>query len=111
MSEASSYRIGLVGCGRISKNHFEAIGQVDGLSLAAVCDTDVERARAAGEKLGVPHFRTLDDMLRGAALDVVSICTPSGLHSAQGATVAKAGKHVITEKPMAISLSQADELV
>jgi UDP-N-acetyl-2-amino-2-deoxyglucuronate dehydrogenase len=105
------FRVGVVGCGRISKNHFDAIQRVDGLTLAAVADVDVERARTAGEQLGVPWFRTLDEMLKSAQVDVVAVCTPSGMHAAQGAAAARAGKHVITEKPMAISLAQADELV
>jgi UDP-N-acetyl-2-amino-2-deoxyglucuronate dehydrogenase len=115
MTSAETFRIGLVGCGRISKNHFDAIRKVDGLSLAAVCDSDAERARRAGEEQGVPAYRTLDDMLRAsddeAPFDVVVVCTPSGLHSAHGSAAARAGKHVVTEKPMAISLTQADELV
>lgn len=110
-STKPSFRIGLAGCGRISKNHFDAIRNVDGLTLGAVCDTDVERARAAGEAHGVPFYRSLDEMLRDAPIDLVTICTPSGLHAAQGAAAARAGKHVVTEKPMAISLAQADELV
>ena len=115
MSAAETFRIALVGCGRISKNHFEAIRKVDGLSLAAVCDIDDERARRAGEEQGVPAYHSLDEMLRAgddeASYDIVAVCTPSGLHSAQGADAARAGKHVVTEKPMAISLTQADELV
>jgi len=115
MTPAQTFRIGLVGCGRISKNHFDAIRKVDGLSLAAVCDIDAERARRAGEEQGVPSYRAMDDMLRAgegeAPFDVVAVCTPSGLHSAHGAAAARARKHVITEKPMAISLTQADELV
>ena len=110
-ADAPTFRIGLVGCGRISKNHFDAIRKVDGLELAAVCDTDVERARRAGEEQGVPCYRTLDDMLRAGDFDVVTICTPSGLHSAQGVAAAQAGKHVVTEKPMSLSLRQADDLV
>jgi UDP-N-acetyl-2-amino-2-deoxyglucuronate dehydrogenase len=105
------FRIGLVGCGRISKNHFDAIAAVDGLVLAAVADTDAERARAAGESSGVPWFRSLDDMLAQGEFDIVSVCTPSGVHSAHGVAAARAGKHVIVEKPMAISLKQADALV
>jgi UDP-N-acetyl-2-amino-2-deoxyglucuronate dehydrogenase len=108
---ARTFRIGLVGCGRISKNHFDAIGKIDGLELAAVCDTDVERARRAGEEHGVPWYRTLEEMLRAGDFDVVTICTPSGLHSAQGIAAAQAGKHVVTEKPMSLTLRQADELV
>jgi UDP-N-acetyl-2-amino-2-deoxyglucuronate dehydrogenase len=107
----SSFRVGLVGCGRISKNHFDAIERIDGLSLTAVCDIDVERARKAGEEHGVPSYRVLDEMLRSGDCDVIAICTPSGLHSAQGVAAARAGKHVVTEKPMAISLAQADDLV
>lgn len=110
-ADAQTFRIGLVGCGRISKNHFDAIGKVDGLSLAAVCDTEVERARRAGEEHGVPWYRALDEMLRAGDFDVVTICTPSGLHSAQGIAAAHAGKHVVTEKPMSLTLRQADDLV
>ena len=108
---ARTFRIGLVGCGRISKNHFDAIRKVEGLELAAVCDIDVERARGAGEAQGVPSYRSLDDMLRAGDFDVVTICTPSGLHSVQGIAAAQAGKHVVTEKPMSLTLRQADDLV
>ena len=110
-ADARGFRIGLVGCGRISRNHFDAIAKVDGLELAAVCDTDVERARQAGETYGVPSYRALDEMLRAGDFDVVAICTPSGLHSPQGIAAARAGKHVVTEKPMSLSLRQADDLV
>jgi UDP-N-acetyl-2-amino-2-deoxyglucuronate dehydrogenase len=106
-----SFRVGLIGCGRISKNHFDAIGRVDGLGLSAVCDTIVDRAERAGAEHGVPFFRSLDEMLRADVCDVVTVCTPSGMHSAHGIAVARAGKHVVTEKPMAISLAQADDLV
>jgi len=108
---ARSFRVGLVGCGRISKNHFDALRKVDGLELAAVCDIDVDRARTSGETHGVPSYTSLDEMLRQGPIDVVTICTPSGLHSMQGAASARAGKHVVTEKPMSLSLAQADELV
>ena len=106
-----SFRVGLVGCGRISKNHFDALKRLEGLRLSAVCDIDAERAEKAGVDHGVPWFKSLDEMLRSGECDVVTICTPSGLHSAHGVAAAKAGKHVVTEKPMAISLAQADELV
>jgi UDP-N-acetyl-2-amino-2-deoxyglucuronate dehydrogenase len=108
-----SFRVALVGCGRISKTHFEALKKVDGLLVTAVCDIDAARAQAAGEALGVPWYRTLDEMLKtsGPEIDIVSICTPSGLHAAQGAVVARAGKHVVSEKPMALSLAQADSLM
>jgi len=108
---SETFKLALVGCGRISRNHFEALRAVDGLKLTAVCDIMPERARAASQQEGVSCYTSYEEMLRSADCDIVSICTPSGLHSIHGALAAKAGKHVITEKPMAISLGQADELV
>lgn len=111
MSEAPTFRVALSGCGRISKNHFEAIARIDGLELVAVCDADRARAAAAGEEWKVPFFTSYERMLAESKADVVTIATPSGLHPAQGVAAARAGKHVVTEKPMAISLTGADELV
>jgi UDP-N-acetyl-2-amino-2-deoxyglucuronate dehydrogenase len=106
-----NFRIALAGCGRISKNHFEAIAQVDGLELAAVCDVEGDRARRAGEQWNVPYFTSFEKMLAEGNADVVTIATPSGLHAEQGIIAAEAGKHVVMEKPMAISLTGADALV
>jgi len=105
------FKVALVGCGRISRNHFEALRKIDGLTLTAVCDVVPERAQAAAEQEGVASFTSYEEMLKRADCDVVSVCTPSGLHAAQGALAARSGKHVVTEKPMAITLGQADELV
>ncbi|HKN69050.1 MAG TPA: Gfo/Idh/MocA family oxidoreductase [Gemmatimonadaceae bacterium] len=110
-TRAGDFKIALVGCGRISKNHFDALRKVDGLTVSAVCDIVPERAEAAGAQEGVAAFTSYEEMLQRADCDIVSVCTPSGLHAAQGALAARAGKHVITEKPMAITLGQADELV
>ena len=104
-------RVALVGCGRISGNHFDAFRKIEGLELVGVCDVVEERARAAGEAQGVPSFTSYEKTLRGVDCDAVVIASPSGLHPQQGVIAAKAGKHVITEKPMAISLGAADELV
>src|SRR5881396_4106067 len=108
---ADEFRIALVGCGRISKNHFDAIRDVDGLRLSAVCDSVTDRARAAGEEQGVPWYADYQEMLKAVSCDVVTVCSPSGLNSTQGVLAAKAGKHVITEKPMSITLEQADALI
>jgi UDP-N-acetyl-2-amino-2-deoxyglucuronate dehydrogenase len=111
VSSEETFKIALVGCGRISKNHFEAIDKIDGLDLVAVFDTDVERAKEAGSQWNVPHFASYDKMLAESKADVVTIATPSGLHAEQGIAAAKAGKHVVMEKPMAITLTGADALV
>jgi UDP-N-acetyl-2-amino-2-deoxyglucuronate dehydrogenase len=104
-------RVALVGCGRISRNHLDAIAKVDGLRLVSVADVDPDRARVVGEAQGVPAFGSLESMLAAVPSDLVAICTPSGLHPRHGVTAARAGRHVLTEKPMAISLESADELV
>ena len=112
MSDAAkSFRIALVGCGRIASNHVEAIKRIDGLDLVAACDEDEKRAKALAEPLGIPWFTSYEKMLGEVECEVVTICTPSGLHPAQGVLAAKTGHHVVTEKPMAISLKGADELV
>lgn len=82
----SAYRIAIVGCGRISGNHAEAIARIDGLDLVAGCDQDAERARAFGELHGLPWFSSYEEMLRSVECDVVTIATPSGLHPAQGSS-------------------------
>src|SRR5262245_47512558 len=96
----ATVKIALTGCGRISQNHFDAIRRVDGLELTGVCDIDESRARAAGEANGVPWFTTYDKMLTGVPSDAITICTPSGMHPHDGILAARAGKHVISEKPM-----------
>lgn len=108
---SNSVRVGVVGCGRISGKHFEAIQEIDGFDLAGACDILLDRAEAAAEKYGTQAFQRVEDMLAEADVDVVAIATPSGLHPEHGILAAEAGKHVITEKPMAITLASADRLV
>lgn len=104
-------RIALIGCGRISGYHFDAIARIPGLAVAGACDIVAERAAKAGATYGVPSFTSCDDMLANVACDVVAVCTPSGLHPEHGIAAARAGKHVVCEKPMAITLRAADSLV
>ena len=108
---SATVRVALVGCGRISQTHLDAIREVEGLELAAVCDIVEQRARVAGEQNDVPWFTVYPRMLADVLCDAVAICTPSGLHPQHGILAARAGRHVICEKPMAITLSAADDLV
>jgi UDP-N-acetyl-2-amino-2-deoxyglucuronate dehydrogenase len=101
----------LVGCGRISERHLEAIASQPSLELVGVCDTIPERARAAGERTGAPAFTDYATMLAEVPADVAVICTPSGLHPRHGIMAAERGLHVICEKPMATRLEEADALV
>lgn len=94
--------IALVGCGRIAKNHFQSIEQHENrLVLTAVCDTDEAAMRSASMQYGVDGYNDIDELLRYANADIVSLCTPSGLHAMQAIKVAESGRHVLTEKPMA----------
>jgi len=104
--------IGLIGCGRISKNHFEAIAAQPDAQCIACCDIIAERAREAAEKYNIPFWTTdYEEMLSITDIDLISICTPSGLHPEHGILAAQYGKHVLTEKPMAVRLRDADELI
>ncbi|MEN6327045.1 MAG: Gfo/Idh/MocA family oxidoreductase [Syntrophomonas sp.] len=105
-------KIGLLGCGRISKNHFEAIAQQPDAQCIACCDIIEERARESAEKYNIPTWTTnYQEMLSDPNIDLISICTPSGLHPQHGIQAARAGKHVLTEKPMACRLTEADNLI
>jgi UDP-N-acetyl-2-amino-2-deoxyglucuronate dehydrogenase len=94
--------IAVVGCGRIAANHFKAIEAHPGdLSLCAVCDTDPAALSAATKRYNVPGYADLGELLKNPEVKVVALCTPSGLHSRQAIQAAHAGRHVVTEKPMA----------
>jgi len=112
VSGLDEFRVALLGCGRIARNHVEAIAQVEGLRVVAVADIERERADALARLAGgVPAYGALADMLAGTPCDLVVVATPSGLHPAHGILAAEAGKHVLSEKPMAISLEAADRLI
>ena len=95
-------RIGVLGCGRISKNHFGSILQYpEELELMAVCDIDEDARKRAAADYNVPEYSQFKDMLTHEALDLVVLCTPSGLHPSQAILAAEHGVHVVSEKPMA----------
>ena len=95
-------RIAVVGCGRISANHFGSIERhADDLELAAVCDVNQATLEAHSTRYGVPAYRDMEALLKAEQLDLVALCTPSGLHPDQAVLAARYGVHVVTEKPMA----------
>jgi len=103
----------LVGCGRISGKHIEAIDAIDSAQLVACCDPDDAKRRAFADQRGCAHYPTHDEMLNAhPEIDVVSILTPSGLHPEHVIDVARNyRKHIVVEKPMALRLSDADEMI
>lgn len=105
-------RLGLIGCGRIAKNHLDAISQIPEADFVAVADIIPEKAQKIAEEYQIPGVYTdYHEMLANEKLDMVSICTPSGMHPNIGIDVANAGMNVLTEKPMAINIEAADTLI
>jgi UDP-N-acetyl-2-amino-2-deoxyglucuronate dehydrogenase len=104
-------RFAIVGCGVIGTTHAEAISTLPDAQLVAVCDPVPERAHKLADKYGVTPYLDLQEMLDREQLDVVNICTPSGLHGEQACQVMRSGRHVIVEKPIEISLPAIKEML
>jgi UDP-N-acetyl-2-amino-2-deoxyglucuronate dehydrogenase len=104
-------RVGVIGCGRIARNHVIALQRHAGVRVAAVMDIVAERAEGLAREYGVPRaFDRLDECLR-SGLDAVMICTPNGAHAEGVLAAARHGLHVLCEKPIALNLAEADHMV
>jgi predicted dehydrogenase len=110
MSERKA-RFAVVGCGGISFSHFIGIERAEEAELVAVCDANEKRAEEYGVKYNVKAYTDYGKLLADPDVDVVCLCTPSGMHAEQTISAAEAGKHIVCEKPMAIKLSDADRMV
>lgn len=101
----------IVGAGMVARYHAEAIAQTAGARLVAVHRADPARADETAAQFGVPCEQSYAALLARPDVDVVCVCTPSGLHAAQTIAAARAGKHVLVEKPMALTLADADAAI
>ena len=110
-AEGAPVRFGLIGAGAISTQHLEALDAIPGAQITAIASASTERARAAGEKWGVPWTTDIEQLLARDDVDVVSISTPSGLHPGQALAALRHGKHVLVEKPIALSNADARAVV
>ncbi len=104
------YGFALVGCGTIARTHVDAIAAIPRARLVAVCDVIQERAWELAAVTGA-EAADLDRILEREDVDVVSVLVPSGLHASIGTRAAEAGKHVLVEKPIDVSLEAADHLI
>jgi UDP-N-acetyl-2-amino-2-deoxyglucuronate dehydrogenase len=106
-------KFALVGCGRIAKRHSDLLGhqKIPNARLVAVCDMTDSKARSLAEQFSVPWFTDMHEMMRSADIDVVSVMTESGLHAAHVVALAPYRKHIVVEKPMALTLSDADRMI
>lgn len=113
MKTERKLKFGLVGCGRVSGNHLAALtsGAIPS-ELVAVCDIVEEKARAKGEQFKVPYYTDYHEMMRRhPEIDVVDIATPTGYHAAHVIDLAQYGKHIVVEKPMALSVADCDRMI
>lgn len=111
-NKLNKIKIAVVGCGRISNNHFQSIyAHKDKMTLVAVCDNNPTTLKKYEKKFKVNGYLSLDELLKKEKLDLVSICTPSGLHSSQTQLCAKHNVNIITEKPMATKWKDALKMV
>jgi len=106
-------RFGIVGCGVIGATHAEAIAGLSDAELVAVADvpTAVAQAERLARRYGVPVYTDLQEMLDREELDVVDVCTPSGMHGEHACQIMRSGRHAIVEKPMDISLEAIAEML
>jgi UDP-N-acetyl-2-amino-2-deoxyglucuronate dehydrogenase len=105
-------RIAIVGCGRIANNHFGSLEKYpDDFELISICDNNENTLATMSDKYHVKGYLSLKEMLAKEKLDVISLCTPSGLHPRQAIEAAEAGVHVISEKPMATRWEDANNMV
>jgi UDP-N-acetyl-2-amino-2-deoxyglucuronate dehydrogenase len=105
------YRWGIVGCGVIAPTHASAIAGLPNAHLVAVTDIVPEKAKAFAEERGAAWDADLDALLARTDIDVVSVCVPSGLHADIGIRAARAGKHLVMEKPIEVTVAAADRLL
>ncbi len=108
---ADRLTFGIIGCGVIGPTHATAIASLPEARLVAVTDVDPARARSLAEKHGATPYTGIGEMLQNEDLDVVDVCTPSGLHGEHACQVMRSGRHVIVEKPMEITRAAMDQML
>ena len=113
MKNNNKLNIALIGCGRIAKRHSELLGknQIEGARLVAVCDNVYEKAEKIGQQFNVPYYINMHEMMSKEQVDVAVVLTPSGLHAEHVINLSKYGKDIVVEKPMALTLEDADAMI
>lgn len=102
---------GIIGTGSVAAQHAKAIGQLADCRLVAVASSSAARAATAENKFGVPAYSGYEELLAREDIQVVCICTESGRHLEPTLAAAEAGKHVLCEKPLEVTLERADRMI
>ena len=103
--------IGIVGAGRIAHVHARSIEAVDQARLAGVVDVEAHRAEQFAKSYDIRSYESLEALLEDLTVDAVVICTPTFVHAEQAVQAAAAGKHILCEKPIAMTLEEADRII
>jgi UDP-N-acetyl-2-amino-2-deoxyglucuronate dehydrogenase len=106
---STKIKFGLIGCGRIAQRHAEHIANYG--QLVAVCDNVKQKADDLANKYEAKAYYDVNDMLANGGVDVVSVCSPNGLHAEHAIKSLKKGFHVLCEKPMALSVTDCGEMI
>jgi predicted dehydrogenase len=105
-------RFAVVGCGNIGGRHLAVLDSLEGASIASFCDIDPAKREKCGALFpGVPAYASIDEMLQRTDAQVVNVCTPHYLHAEHALKVIAAGRHVLVEKPMALTVADADRMI
>jgi UDP-N-acetyl-2-amino-2-deoxyglucuronate dehydrogenase len=107
----SAINFAIVGCGRIAQRHAEHINNTTGCKLVATCDIELEKANKLADEFEAKAYSSIEKLLENKDVDVVSICSPNGLHAHHSILGLNAGKHVLCEKPMALSAYDCGEMI
>jgi predicted dehydrogenase len=106
-----AFRVALVGCGRISHVHGGYLKQLPRVELVGACDTNRECREAFATRWQVPTYSDVDELVSAAQPDVVHVATPPSTHAALAIQLLEAGMHVLVEKPMALTVAEADAMI
>ena len=106
-------KLGIVGCGLVAEGfHLPALNKIEDVEVVAVCDNDIKRVKKIAETFGIGKYYTnLTEMMKQEDLDIVDICTPPKLHAEMAIQAIEHGCHVLLEKPMTSSVSEADMIL
>ncbi len=107
-----TYKFGIIGAGNVAMIHAKAIQEIENARLIVLCNRSEDKAKSLAAQFGVNHIYTdYRDVLKNEEIDIVCILTPSGTHGKIAIDAAKAGKHVIVEKPMDVNIDMADKMI
>src|ERR1017187_4283243 len=109
--QRNKVRTAIVGCGKVGHLHAAALKTLPASEFVAVCESNLERGKAFAEKYGVKAYATIDDLIAAGTAEMITVATPHPAHAEAATKAARAGLHVLVEKPLAASLADCDAIL